>query len=46
MHVGKGIHRQSIIVDLQEQIDSIAPNKYFTRVAAAGSKGCSLFLPI
>ncbi|KAM3722641.1 GATOR complex protein [Dirofilaria immitis] len=39
MHIEKQNHRQSIIIDLQEQIDSIAPNKYFTRVAAAGSKG-------
>ncbi|VDO66899.1 unnamed protein product [Onchocerca flexuosa] len=36
---GEGNHRQSILIDLQEQIDSIAPNKHFTRVAAAGSKG-------
>lgn len=36
-------HRQNVIVDLQEQIDSIAPNRYFTKVAAAGSKGCSSF---
>ncbi|KAL4003671.1 WD domain G-beta repeat family protein [Acanthocheilonema viteae] len=39
MHIGNGNYRQSVIVDLQEQIDSIAPNKYFTQVAAAGSKG-------
>lgn len=39
MHLGKESHRQNVIIDLQEQIDSIAPNRYFTRVAAAGSKG-------
>lgn len=32
--------RQSVTVDLQEQIDSIALNKGFLRVVAAGSKGC------
>uniref|UniRef100_A0A8R1XZU4 WD_REPEATS_REGION domain-containing protein n=1 Tax=Onchocerca volvulus TaxID=6282 RepID=A0A8R1XZU4_ONCVO len=39
MYTGEENHRQSIFIDLQEQIDSIAPNKCFTRVAAAGSKG-------
>ncbi|VDN03974.1 unnamed protein product [Thelazia callipaeda] len=38
MHEMKG-RRQSLIINLQEQIDSIAPNKYFNRVVAAGSKG-------
>lgn len=40
MQVEQESHRKSVVVDLQEQIDSIAPNKYFTQVAAAGSKGC------